>query len=452
MESVAWGWPVGMLAAGLLIGLAFLWRLRGGAPEPAAAQAPIPLELRDLDGRLEALLGQLRELEDLAHKRSPEQMARERYALELEAAAALRARESGAAQLPGPAKKAKGPAAAAPAAATGFLATRPGLRGFLWGTVTAASVGALVFVVWRQAKPREEGGSLTGNLPNEGRRPAPNGAMADDEMAQLTAAVARNPEDLETRLDLAQLHLRQRDLMGVWNETQYVLARQPGQPRALSYQALVRLAMGQPDAATSMLKQALATDPDLIEGYLHLALVHMRTGRMKDAEGVIEQASKRFPAQAPMFARVLAEMRTAASQAPAGAEGDPHADVPAPGTESADAEPAPAAGPGLAGVIELPDALRSRVSPGALVFVTVRDASATEGPPVAVKRLAAASFPIAFAVGPADSMMGQPLPARARVEARVDSDGDPLTRVPTDPSARLDGVAAGSMRLRLVLQ
>jgi hypothetical protein len=103
-------------------------------------------------------------------------------------------------------------------------------------------------------------------------------------------------------------------------------------------------------------------------------------------------------------------------------------------------------------VIELPDALRSRVSPGALVFLTVRDAAATEGPPVAVKRLSATSFPLAFAVGPADSMMGQPLPARARVEARVDSDGDPLTRVPTDPSARLDGVAAGSTRLRLVLQ
>ena len=91
------------------------------------------------------------------------------------------------------------------------------------------------------------------------------------------------------------------------------------------------------------------------------------------------------------------------------------------------------------------------MGPGALVFVTVRDEAATGGPPVAVKRLAAASFPLAFAVGPADSMMGQPLPARARVEARVDSDGDPLTRVPTDPSARLDGVAAGSTGLRLVL-
>jgi tetratricopeptide (TPR) repeat protein len=465
MEPVAWGWPLGMLAAGLLIGVALLWRMRSVPPEPAAARAVLPLELRDLDGRLDALVAQLRELEDLADKRSPDQLARERYALELQAAAALRDRERGMARLAAPAKKVKGQAAAAATVETptGLLATRPALRGFLWGTLTAASLGALVFVVWQQAKPREQGGSATGTVPMLGRRAAP-----DDEMAQLTAAVAQNPDDLEARLDLAQLHLRRRDLMGVWNETQYVLAKQPGQPRALSYQALVRLAMNQPDVATSMLKQALATDPDLVEGYLHLALVYMRTGRAKEAEDTIHRASQRFPAEAPMFARVMAELRQAGTEAPL--EGDPHAEVPAPGLEAAAAAPAPeaaaapapeaapaaaappASGPGLAGVIELPEALRSRVNPGALVFLTVRDAAATEGPPVAVKRLAAVSFPLPFTVGPADSMMGQPLPARSRVEARVDSDGDPLTRVPTDPSARLDGVAAGSTRLRLVLQ
>jgi hypothetical protein len=105
----------------------------------------------------------------------------------------------------------------------------------------------------------------------------------------------------------------------------------------------------------------------------------------------------------------------------------------------------------LAGVIELPPSLASRVSPGAIVFVTVRDSGTTGGPPAAVKRLPAA-FPLRFAIGPGDSMMGQPLPAHARVEARVDSDGDPLTRAATDPSARLDDVATGSSNLRLVLR
>ena len=32
-------------------------------------------------------------------------------------------------------------------------------------------------------------------------------------------------------------------------------------------------------------------------------------------------------------------------------------------------------------------------------------------------------------------MMGQPLPASFRLEARLDSDGDPLTKPPSDPSA-----------------
>ena len=49
-------------------------------------------------------------------------------------------------------------------------------------------------------------------------------------------------------------------------------------------------------------------------------------------------------------------------------------------------------------------------------------------------------------------MMGQPLPARARLEARVDADGDPLTRDASDPAARQDDVAAGSTGLRLVLR
>ena len=40
-------------------------------------------------------------------------------------------------------------------------------------------------------------------------------------------------------------------------DPEFVLQKQPGHPRALSYQALVRLAMGQGDVAEKMLKQAL---------------------------------------------------------------------------------------------------------------------------------------------------------------------------------------------------
>jgi hypothetical protein len=95
---------------------------------------------------------------------------------------------------------------------------------------------------------------------------------------------------------------------------------------------------------------------------------------------------------------------------------------------------------------------RARVATGGIVFVTVRAAGMTTGPPVAVKRLSAAALPGAFAITSADSMLGQELPERVRIEARLDPDGDPLTRDATDPAARLEDVKLGSTGLRLVLK
>ena len=63
---------------------------------------------------------------------------------------------------------------------------------------------------------------------------------------------------------------------------------------------------------------------------------------------------------------------------------------------------------GVAGTLELGEG--QAAPPGAIVFITVRPAGVTSGPPVAAKRLPATSFPITFDVGPADSMMGQSLP------------------------------------------
>src|SRR5262249_24447957 len=79
-----------------------------------------------------------------------------------------------------------------------------------------------------------------------------------------------------------------------------------------------------------------------------------------------------------------------------------------------------------------------------VIFVIARAAGVTAGPPAAVKRLPLSAFPLTFELSSADSMMGQPLPPRLHVEARIDADGDPLTKTPSDPIAAADNVAAGS--------
>jgi cytochrome c-type biogenesis protein CcmH len=409
------------------------------------------VEARDLVGKSEVLLRQLRELEDTASKRNPEQLARERYALELEAARALLALEQkGGSVMPPekvmPARKGAPAAGAAPAEPH----VRPSVRGFLWGVGSAAGVALLGILVYQAAQPREPGGSVTGNTPMTSR-PA-GGTAAQGEESELQAALARNPEDLDAHLALARLYVGRENWMGVWNETARVLERAPGNPPALAYQSLVRLAMGQTDMAVTMLTKALAADPDLIDGYVYLALTYSRMGRMRDAEATVAKASKRFPDRAAEFQKFLADLRkqelpmAQSSTAPAAANANPHAGLDAP------VDPAPkSAGPRVSGTVDLDPSLKNTLSPGAILFVFARAAGATEGPPVAVKRLRA-TFPAPFELSEADSMMGQALPDHLLIEARLDSDGDPTTRPPTDPKARLDKVKVGRTDVRLILK
>ena len=210
--------------------------------------------------------------------------------------------------------------------------------------------------------------------------------------------------------------------------------------------------MGQTDVAVGMLTKALAADPELIDGYVYLALTYARMGKMRDAEATVARASKRFPDRAAEFRKFLADLRkqepppAQASTAPAAAKANPHAGIDAP------ADPAPrSAGARVSGTIDLDPSLRNTLAPGAILFVFARAAGVTDGPPVAVKRLPA-TFPAPFELSEADSMMGQPLPDRLLIEARLDSDGDPTTRPPTDPKARLDKVKTGRTDLRLILK
>ncbi len=459
-DAVNWSAPFAVLGIGLLVGFVFVWRqLRapradakkgeahaGGAAHPA---------VRDLVARRDALIQQLRDLEDTAAKRTPAQLAGERYALELEAARVLREIDRALHVKPAVARKAQvagapeamalaTPAQPAPAAAASGTA-----RGFLWGVGTAAAIGALVFFVSRDAKPRETGAPVTGELPQPAG-PGPGAAPpADEREAGLRAALERNPDDFDARIALAQALLGRQDMMGVWNETQYVLQRKPGHPRALAYQALVRIAMGQAEMAVAMLREALATDPNLLEAHIHLALAYRRQGRDADAERVMKDTLARFPTQRASLEGVFEQIRRDVSREPATAStgaatgGSP---------TTAAAPPATAAGRSVSGVIELDPALAGQAPAGATLFLMVREARLERGPPAAVKRISPAAFPLRFELSDADSMAGEPLPDPLRLEVRLDADGNAMTRDAADPVAVEDGVRAGASGLRLVLR
>jgi cytochrome c-type biogenesis protein CcmH len=398
-----WLTAAAMLLSGLVVGFMFVYSMKRSARTGEA-------ERRDLQAKLDARVQQLRELEDTGGSDE------ERSRLEGEAADALRELEGVAATqttttaAPAIAKKPAGP-----------------LSGFLWGAGSVAAIAALIFFVTSSAKQRGANEGLTGGQPM-GAAPmqAPATGAKDPEIQRLEAAVKATPDDLALRNDLAKAQLDRENMLAVVEQTRYVLQRAPNDARALTYEGIVRVAMGQGEAALPMLERAAKNDPSILETQVALAWLYTNAGRTGEAEAAMKEAFARHPEERAKLTDVFARMKAGPQQQ-------------APQPQQAAAAPS---GPSVHVSINVPDNVR--IAATSFIFVYARAAGVTSGPPAAVKRLPAAGFPIEVDLSAADSMMGQPLPEKMRIEARIDSDGNPMTKEPGDLSAFAEGVAAGA--------
>lgn len=124
----------------------------------------------------------------------------------------------------------------------------------------------------------------------------------------------------------------------------------------------------------------------------------------------------------------------------------PRAMAPAIAPPAASAErPAPP----IRGVVRLAQGVE--VPAGSVLYLVARDPEG--GPPVAVRKLASGPFPMPFEIGPGDVMLsGRPFSGPVVLTARIDRDGDPLTREPDEPAGGVDGpVAPGTEGIELML-
>lgn len=425
MEQVDWGPALAMLGIGVAIAVVLIWRssrvTRRTLPPEVVDQV---LDLRDERARFDALITQLRELDDRAGERTAAQLAVERRELEIEAARALRDLElrggipaiAAAQTIGGAGGRAEEPVAAVPRAPGGPAG------GFWWGVATVVAVAGLVLLVTRAASDRAAGESPTGGtgMGAQGDR----GPMVDADALRRT--VQENPGDVAARLDLAQALLIARDFPGVMEQTRVVLEVRPDEPRALAYQAVVRVAQGERDRALAMAQKAVAGGGDNVETWVYLAIVHAQRGERAAAATVLEQAISRFPNEAPALQSLLAELRGTA-----------------PGAQAAPEPQAPAGG--VLVQVQLDPAAGARRG---TLFVFARPASG--GDAVAVRRSSAQAFPVDVGLVSADSMTGS-LPETMRIEARLDADGNPGTVGPDDLTAAVDDVRAGGVA-QLVLK
>jgi len=98
-------------------------------------------------------------------------------------------------------------------------------------------------------------------------------------------------------------------------------------------------------------------------------------------------------------------------------------------------------GPPIRGTIRLAPALAGRVPDGAVLFLIARRGGA--GPPLAVQRIPQPRFPLEFSIGPDDRMLETiPFAGELELSARVDADGNAMSRQPGDLEGRAAAPAA----------
>ena len=117
---------------------------------------------------------------------------------------------------------------------------------------------------------------------------------------------------------------------------------------------------------------------------------------------------------------------------------------------------AAAAGGGAApieGVVDLAAELAGARIPGAVLFVIARPQGVSGGPPLAVLRIADPEFPYAFKIGPANVMIpSMRFEGAISLSARLDADGNAMTRGPGDVSSpTLSPLAPGATGVKLDL-
>jgi tetratricopeptide (TPR) repeat protein len=431
-EPTDWTSAIAILAGGLFLGalIVFFFSRRKSAPRLA-----VDLDRKDLEAKRDALIAQLRALDDTN--------VDERARLEAETANVLRKLDNAPRSPRPPARQKGGGQPRGEGEGEGRPAMNPAMKGFLWGAGSFAALAGLAFFVMNQSTPRQEGGSVTGNTPvmQQPQQAAPQ--QTSPAVMQLQAAVQNDPNNLQLRNDLAQAYLETDNLMAVFEQTKFVLDKAPDDSRALTYQSLVRMAMGEADEATKMLQHATKSDPKNLDGWVALAWVYVQQKKLDDAEKMIAEAKKASPKDTARLDQVFQQMQAQATAPAQPTEAQmASGELPA-GHPPVDGGPAPApASAGEKSITVTLDIDPSAAQKSGILFVMARNPMG--GPPYAVKRLQVTSFPITLSLGSADSMMGQPLPDKFRLEARLDSDGIATTKPPTDPSAMQNDVTPGT--------
>ncbi|MFQ5851217.1 MAG: cytochrome c-type biogenesis protein CcmH [Candidatus Binatia bacterium] len=243
---------------------------------------------------------------------------------------------------------------------------------------------------------------------------------------------------LESLLIQGRAAFDRQDYPQAINAFKKALAIDPNHPEAHSYMGLLLARAGHEDGALLAFDRALASNPDFPLALLGKGMVLYRgKGDFSGARQNLEKLVGLLPpgAQRDDIQKTIDELRS-------------HQESPR------KAEQPLAVSRRIQGTISVDPKLEAEVDRGDVLFIIARAANSEGGAPLAVKRVDRPTFPLSYFLGPENTMVpGRPFSGRVNVSARLDKDGNPMTKEKGSLSGQYkrNPVGIGSKKVDIVI-
>jgi hypothetical protein len=317
----------------------------------------------------------------------------------------------------------------------------------IWGSVALTFFVVLGILLSQNSFQRGENDTMTGGIssgPSGGGQDA--GAMVAaleagraERQAAARAALEADPRDLEAINTLTYDALLYRDLETAMGYMESAREIDEQHPDVQIHLAILQSFVGMTDRSLQALEVAGQANADPAKLRLWRGFLNGRAGNRAAAEADLEYAvnNVQWTEEQVLASGLLQELRAGPATAP-------------PPMATAALQ-----GPGavhLRGQVTLAEGISA--PQGYTLFFSVRSSPAG-GPPAAAQKLTGVSFPLDVELGDAQllPMSGGSWPEEVWVQARLDADGDAMTKGDTDLASEMIGpLTKGTEGLSFVLQ
>lgn len=432
-----WGPPAAVLVAGAVASFFVLNRISGG-------DARIAEESRrnDLESTRHEVVEALKQLDLDKDKVPPDDYARERAQLLARGARALEALETGGTPAVPAAPAPAVPAAPSPPPPRPSGAIAPEWKGAIYALLTVGILAVLWNFANQNSAPRGDGG-MTGSLPGQDQPPPPQPEIDPQDtpefkarLAELEAALAANPDDAASLNKMTQLYVTHGNPAMGMQYNDRVLKLDAENLDAKVWRAVITAMMGMFDKAVAGFDEVLAKEPQHVLGVTYRGLVLLQWA-----------SDEKDPAKRTELAQKAAEGLGLAFHLQPGNKAVGNALLQARSLAGGGGPPAAAAGNLIvSGTLQIDPAAQATLKGTETLYLSVADPARPGGPPVAANRVAL-TFPQAFELT-TDHIRAMPgagssVPERVDLKARVDLDGNAMTKEPGTPQAIVAGVTRG---------